>query len=435
MHKAKEAVLAQRHARILPRAAPSAMCYYSFHMWPFSGGDSKVSVDEKKVDELLSRGVTEAIVKEDLRKRLLSGDRLRVKLGIDPTSPDLHIGRAVSLLKLRDFQALGHQAVLIVGDFTAVIGDTSDKDAERPMLAQDVIEKNKQSYFEQAGKILDLSRVEMRYNSEWLKPLTYREIGEHADLFSVADFIARENVAKRLGAGKRVSLRELLYPLMQGYDSVAIRADVELGGMDQKFNVLAGRPMQEHFKQRPQNVVLNPLVDGTDGTKMSSSRGNVITLTAPASDMYGKVMSMADTQVDTYFEVCTRVPMQEVHEIEKGLADTTMHPKDAKMRLAREIVTLYHGVHAARAAEDSWVAAFSEGRAPEDVPEISVAIDTPLREALKGVVESTSELRRLVSAGAVSEVGGDSFITIDDKIDHTMTVRIGKHRFLKVTIK
>src|SRR3989338_6479351 len=219
-----------------------------------------VVADEKKIHELLSRGVSEVVVKEQLHKKLLSGERLRVKLGIDPTSPDLHIGRSIPLLKLRDFQQLGHQVVLIVGDFTAVIGDTSDKDAERPMLSQETIEKNKKSYFEQAGKILDLSQVEMRYNSEWLKPLNYRQIGEHADLFSVADFIARENIALRLKAGKRVSLRELLYPLMQGYDSVAVTADVELGGTDQKFNLLAGRVLQEHFGQEPQNVVIGPLI-------------------------------------------------------------------------------------------------------------------------------------------------------------------------------
>lgn len=177
-----------------------------------------VDTDEQKVDTLLSRGVAEAIVAEDLRAKLLSGRRLRVKLGIDPTSPDLHIGRAVSILKLRDFQQLGHQVVLIVGDFTAVIGDTSDKDAERPMLSRETIEKNKASYFKQVGKLIDLSQAELRYNSEWLEPLTYRDIGEHADLFSVSDFIARDNIARRLKEGRRVSLREVLYPLMQGYD-------------------------------------------------------------------------------------------------------------------------------------------------------------------------------------------------------------------------
>ena len=351
---------------------------------------------------------------------LLSGRQLRIKLGIDPTSPDLHIGRAIPLLKLRDFQELGHQIVLIVGDFTAVIGDTSDKEAERPMLAAETIEKNKKTYFDQAGKLLDLSKIEMRYNSEWLKPLTYRQIGEHADLFSVADFIARDNIARRLQAGKRVSLRELLYPLMQGYDSVAIKADVELGGTDQKFNVLAGRPMQQHFKQEPQNVILNPLIDGLDGTKMSSSKGNVITLTATPSDMYGKVMSMSDGQVVTYFELCTRVPMDEVARIVAG------HPKEAKMRLAREIVTLYHGKNAAAKAEADWVGTFSQGGVPADIPTVSRG---KLRDIVQGV--STSELRRLVEQGAVSSVlSGKKIESIDMEIADDV-IRIGKHKFIK----
>ena len=380
----------------------------------------KINTDEAAVATVLGRGVSEVIVKEDLRKKLLSGRQLRIKLGIDPTSPDLHIGRAIPLLKLRDFQELGHQIVLIVGDFTAVIGDTSDKEAERPMLAAETIEKNKKTYFDQAGKLLDLSKIEMRYNSEWLKPLTYRQIGEHADLFSVADFIARDNIARRLQAGKRVSLRELLYPLMQGYDSVAIKADVELGGTDQKFNVLAGRPMQQHFKQEPQNVILNPLIDGLDGTKMSSSKGNVITLTATPSDMYGKVMSMSDGQVVTYFELCTRVPMDEVARIVAG------HPKEAKMRLAREIVTLYHGKNAAAKAEADWVGTFSQGGVPADIPTVSRG---KLRDIVQGV--STSELRRLVEQGAVSSVlSGKKIESIDMEIADDV-IRIGKHKFIK----
>ena len=386
----------------------------------FFSRQPKVITDEKAIDELLTRGVSEVIVKDDLRAKLLSGKRLRIKLGIDPTSPDLHIGRAVPLLKLRDFQKLGHQIVLIVGDFTAVIGDTSDKDAERPMLEQETIERNKKSYFEQAGKLLDLSKVEMRYNSEWLKKLTYREIGEHADLFSVADFIARENIAKRLDAGKRVSLRELLYPLMQGYDSVAIKADVELGGTDQKFNVLAGRPLQQHFGQTPQNVVLSPLIDGLDGTKMSSSKGNVINLTAAPSDMYGKVMSMADEQLATYFEICTRVPVGEIAVILK------QHPKEAKMRLAREIVTMYHSKELAEKAQQDWENTFSKGEVPEDAPTIPAG---KLRDIVSDV--STSELRRLVEQGAVSYVGGEKITTIDEEVREG-TIRIGKHRFLKI---
>lgn len=387
----------------------------------FFSSTPTISTDEKKIDELLTRGVSEVIVKENLKKKLMSGERLRIKLGIDPTSPDLHLGRAVPLLKLRDFQDLGHQIVFIVGDFTAVIGDTSDKDSERPMLAQKTIEKNKKSYFDQAGKILDLSQVEMCYNSEWLKPLNYREIGEHANMFSVSDFIARENIALRLKDGKRVSLREVLYPLMQGYDSVAVKADVELGGTDQRFNLLAGRTMQEKLGQRPQNILMNPLIDGLDGTKMSSSRGNVITLTSAPADMYGKVMSMADNQLATYFEMCTRVPMDEVSEILK------LHPKDAKMRLAREIVTLYHGADAAGEAEAGFMK-------PDNAPEFAVARGATLRDIVGEIGVSTSELRRLVDAGAIETEVGEKLSSIDAELKDT-TLKIGKHRFLKITLK
>ncbi len=379
-----------------------------------------VSTDEAAISDLLTRGVSEVVVKESLEKKLRSGKQLRVKLGIDPTSPDLHIGRAVPLLKLRDFQQLGHQIVLIVGDFTAVIGDTSDKDAERPMLSREVIEKNKKSYFEQAGKILDLSKVEMRYNSEWLKKLTYREIGEHADLFSVADFIARDNIRRRLDAGKRVSLRELLYPLMQGYDSVAIEADVELGGSDQRFNVLAGRPLQEHFGQKPQDIVLNPLIDGLDGTKMSSSKGNVITLTASPSDMYGKVMSMGDAQVRTYFELCTRVPMKEVEEILKG------HPKEAKQRLAKEIVTIYHNKEAAEKASAGFMK-------PTNAPEISVTEGTRLRDIVDTLGVSMSELRRLVEQGAIEDASGTKVESVDVPLQ-SGALKVGKHRFFTIIV-
>lgn len=388
-----------------------------------------VVVDPHKIDNVLSRGVAETILEGGVRRKLLSGKRLRVKLGIDPTSPDLHIGRSIPLLKLHDFQQLGHQAVLIVGDFTATIGDTSDKDAERPMLTEDTIEKNKKTYFEQVGKILDLSQTELRYNSEWLKPLTYREIGEHADLFSVSDFIARDNIARRLEGGKRVSLRELLYPLMQGYDSVAVEADVELGGMDQKFNVLAGRPLQEHFKQPPQDILLTPLIDGLDGRKMSSSYGNTIALTAEPSDMYGKVMSMTDAQVPSYFELCTRVPMDEVSEVLLG------HPKEAKMRLAREIVTMYHGADAAQKAEDDWTKTFSEGGVPEGTPTHSYAKDTPMLLALSEALgESNASVRRLFQQGAISEVGGNTIHEPLTPITRPVTLRVGKHRFIKLVV-
>ena len=323
---------------------------------------------ERDIKELLTRGVSEIIGQKELEERLRSGKPMRIKLGIDPTSPNLHLGRSIPLLKLRDFQKLGHTIVFIVGDFTGIIGDTSDKDAERPMLSKETIDENKKSYFEQVGKIIDLSKAELYHNSEWLEKLTYREIGEQADCFSVSDFIARDNIARRLEAGKRVSLREILYPLMQGYDSVMVRADVELGGMDQKFNILSGRTLQQKYGQEPQSIILGPLIDGLDGRKMSSSWGNTISVSAEPSDMYGKVMSMVDAQILTYFTLCTRIPMEEVEEIRGKLESGELHPKEAKMKLAREIVRFYHGDEASEKAEENFIKTFSEKGVPIDLP-------------------------------------------------------------------
>jgi tyrosyl-tRNA synthetase len=389
-----------------------------------------VLVDEKKIDELLSRGVTEVIHHESLRKKLLSGKQLRVKLGIDPTSPSIHLGRTIPLLKLRDFQELGHQIVFIVGDFTSVIGDTSDKDAERPMLDRAVIEENKKQYYTQVAKILDIERVEFRYNSEWLEKLTYREIGEHADLFSVSDFISRENIAKRLEEGKRVSLREVLYPLMQGYDSVAIEADVEIGGTDQRFNLLAGRTLQPHFGQEPQDILMGPLVNGTDGRKMSSSWGNTITLQMEPYDMYGKVMSMADSEIITYFTVCTRVPQDEIHNHASKIQNGE-NPRDAKMALAREIVRMYHGADIAAGAEQNFIETFQKGGIPDDILEINA----PYIEALlaEGVVASKTELRRLLDEGGVRNTEtGEKYETLPESVTEPLTLKLGKRRFVKL---
>ncbi len=385
----------------------------------------------KAVEELVSRGVSEIIGKEALMQKLEAGKQLRVKLGIDPTSPHLHIGRAIPLLKLRDFQQLGHQVVFIIGDFTAVIGDTSDKDAERPMLTREEIEENMTSYFDQVGKLIDLSKAELRHNSEWLEALTYREIGEQADQFSVADFIARDNIERRLDAGKRVSLREVLYPMMQGYDSVAVEADVELGGTDQRFNLLAGRTLQEKYGQEPQSIIMNPLIEGLDGRKMSSSWGNVVPLTAPPSDMYGKIMSMGDDQVKTYFDLCTRVPLEEVEEILKA------HPKESKMRLAREIVKIYYGDDASLKAEAEFVSTFSEKGIPEELPTLTAEKGQKLVDVLvEGkVLASKTEWRRLVEEGAIKNA--ETLETIDSSdaiVDSTLVLRIGKHRFVRISL-
>jgi len=395
---------------------------------------AKVITDEQKIDELLSRGVAEAIVKEKLKEKLMSGKQLRIKLGIDPTSPDIHIGRAVSLLKLRDFQELGHKIVLIIGDFTGIIGDTSDKDSERPMIDKKIIDQNKKSYFEQVGKIVDIKNAELRYNSEWLSKLKYGDIGTHADVFSVADFVARENIAKRLKAGSRVSLREILYPLMQGYDSVAVQADVEIGGTDQKFNLLAGRALQVRYGQAPQDILMSPIIAGLDGRKMSSSWGNTINLMAKSEDMLGKVMSLKDESIIEYFMLCTRMPLLEVGEMASAIRRGE-NPRDIKMKLAREIVTLYHGQKKALSAEQTFVETFREGKIPENIPNVSTD-DVPNALVTLKLVPSKSELTRLMKAGGVRNAEtGEKIFTLSVSRTKPTIIRIGKRHFVKLTPK
>lgn len=393
---------------------------------------SKVITDEQKIEELLTRGVAEVIDKEHLRKRLLSGEQLRIKLGIDPTSPNLHLGRSIPLLKLRDFQDLGHQVVFIVGDFTGEIGDTSDKESERPMLTKETIQENLQTYVEQAGKILDLEKAEIRHNSEWLGKLGLSELSKLADAFSLADFNARENIKKRLEAGKRVSFREALYPLFQGYDSVAVEAQVELGGTDQRFNVLAGRRIQPLYNQEPQDILMNNLILGTDGRKMSSSWGNTINLTDEPNDMFGKVMGVPDDLIETYFIHCTREPLSAVQEFLKS-----ENPRDAKLALAKALVTLYHGEAEAKAAEEYFINTFSKGELPENVEELALEAGVLLIDVLVtfGLATSKSDARRKIEQGGVS-IDGEKITDVNAQISsepNGKILKVGKKDFRKLT--
>lgn len=386
---------------------------------------------ETKIDELLSRGVSEVIDREHLKKRLLAGEKLRVKFGIDPTSPNIHIGRAVPLLKLRDFQELGCEIVFIVGDFTGTIGDTSDKESERPMLDEETVRKNMETYTIQAAKILDLSGVEVQFNSTWLAKLDYREILLQADAFSLHEFISRENIRKRLDEGKRISLRELLYPLMQGHDSVVMKADVEVGGSDQWFNLLAGRKLQERAGQSPQDILTMGLILGTDGRKMSSSWGNTINLLDEPNDMFGKVMSIPDELIGSYFVHCTRVPMEEVGEITK--AD---NPRDAKVRLAKEIVALYHGADEAAKAEEYFVNTFSKGEIPENIAEAKVEAGMKLVDLIVslGFAGSKGDARRKIEQGGV-ELDGEKITDPNFSVvaSHSGKVfKVGKKDFVKI---
>lgn len=389
------------------------------------------STDPKKINELLTRGVDEVIVRADLEKKLKAGKPLRIKLGIDPTSPNLHIGRSIPLLKMRDFQQLGHKLVFIVGDGTGVIGDTSDKESERPMLAKKQVEQNMKNYVAQAGKIIDIKKCEVRYNSEWLSKLGYNEIGEQAEQFSLHEFNARENIKKRLDAGTRVSLRELLYPLMQGYDSVAVTADVELGGTDQRFNLLAGRTLQEFYSQEPQNIVMSPLLEGTDGRKMSSSWGNTIDLTAEPNDMFGKVMTIPDNLIIKYFTLTTRVPMETVSEYEQAMKSGA-NPRDIKIKLGRALVEFYHSAKAAAAAEEYFVNTFKNKEVPSDVPELKpTAYDIITVLVESKLCSSKTDARRAIEQGGV-HVGGHTIKDFGAMVKGGDVVQKGKRFFVKV---
>jgi tyrosyl-tRNA synthetase len=387
-------------------------------------------METNEIEDLLSRCVSEVIDTDHLKKQLSSGKKLRVKLGIDPTSPNIHIGRAVALWKLRAFQELGHTAVLIVGDFTGLVGDTSDKDAERPMLDEKIVKENLKSYFDQAFKILDPKKTETYYNSEWLKKLGFVEIAQMADLFSLHEFAARENIAKRMKEGKRVSLRELMYPIMQGYDSVAVKADVELGGTDQRFNLLAGRTIQPMYGQESQDILMTNLMEGTDGRKMSSSWGNVINITDEPNDMFGKVMSIKDDLIEKYFEYMTRLPMDKIREITSELKNGS-NPRDIKKRLGLEIVTLYHGPEAALGAQTEWEKVFSNKEKPTDIEEMKVSSENIVEVMVETkLATSKSEAKRLLEQNGVKV--DDMVATEETKIQSGNLIQVGKRKFVKI---
>jgi tyrosyl-tRNA synthetase len=385
------------------------------------------------IQELLTRGVREVIDESRLKSRLAGKKKLRVKLGIDPTSTKVHIGRAVVLWKLRIFQELGHKVVFINGDFTGLIGDTSDKESERPMLTEAQVKNNMKTYLKQIGKIVDLNKIEVHNNSKWLKKLKYLEIGKQADQFSLHEFISRDNIARRLNAGKRVSLREVLYPLMQGYDSVVVKADVELGGTDQRFNLLSGRSLQRMYGQEPQDIMTFELLEGTDGRKMSSSWGNVINIIDEPNDMFGKTMAINDALIIRYFMMATKVPLKKVAEYQTALAEGA-NPRDIKLKLAEEITTLYHGQKAALSARNEFIRVFSEKEKPSDIPSVKVSSKNIVDILVEtGLSQSKSEARRLIMQGAVRL--NDMPITERDALIDVVSgsvLQAGKRKFVKL---
>ncbi len=388
---------------------------------------------------VIQSGAANLVPVAGLREKLERGKPLRAKLGVDPTAPDLHLGHAVPLRKLRQFQDLGHTVVLIIGDFTALIGDPSGRNSTRPPLTLGDIERNADTYIEQAFKILDADKTELRRNSEWLGKIDFEMILRLTSQFTVARILERDDFSKRYAEQKPISLHEFLYPVMQAYDSVAIEADIELGGTDQLFNLLAGRELMEKFGVEPQCALTLPLLEGTDGVqKMSKSYGNYIGLTDCADEMFGKVMSIPDELMIKYFRLCTAVPVEEIDSIESDLANGSEHPNLLKRRLAREIVSVYHSDQQAAEAEAGFDRVFKNHEAPEEVPEfvVDLADDVYLPGLLHqlGLAPSASEGRRLIDGGGV-RVDGEALeprtYNVARAYIQGRIVQVGKRRFAR----
>lgn len=390
------------------------------------------------LQEILTRGVAEIIIREELEERLRSGDKLRLKQGFDPSKPDLHIGHAVGLRKLRQFQELGHTVVLVVGDWTAQIGDPSGRDESRQMLTREEVLANAETYMNQFFKVVDREKTEVRWQSEWYEGFGLSDVFKLTSRFTLAQMLAHETFRRRYEGGMPITLMEMMYPLLQAYDSVAIEADVEFGGMDQKFNNLAGRELQQSLGQRPQDVFLVPLLIGTDGRKMSKSFGNTIDFDEPPEEMYGRVMSLSDEVLMDYFWLVTDVPGDELKEIEEVLKQGA-NPRDYKMRLGREIVTQFHGEKAASEAEEHFVRVFQQQELPEDMPEVKIASRINIIEAIieADMARSRSEARRLIEQGGVY-LDGERVEDIDTSVDggiNGQVLRVGRRRFARLIAK
>lgn len=389
-----------------------------------------------KIQELLTRGVEKIIVKENLEKKLEQGEKLNLKFGIDPTGSQIHIGHMVVIRKLRAFQELGHTVTIIVGDYTARIGDPTGRDKMREPLTEKQVYDNLKTYKNQFGKILDPQKTKYIYQSEWFDKANLKDILEWAGIFTVQQMIDRDMYQRRLKKGHPIGLHEFLYPLMQGYDSVAIKADVEFGGRDQEFNLLIGRTMQEHFGQKPQDILTTKLLVGTDGRKMSKTYNNYISVTENPFNMFGKVMSAIDDVIIDYFILATDVPLEEIKKIERGIKNKTLNPKDAKARLAREIVSIYHGKKEAQKAQEEFEKVFKNKQKPSDMPKHKLKKSKyTLPELLldSKLVKSKSEAKRIIEQKGVrvnDKIMDDWKIEIEPKTG--TIIQVGKRKFVKL---
>jgi tyrosyl-tRNA synthetase len=388
-----------------------------------------------EINSLLTRGVAEVIVERELRERLATGTPLRLKQGFDPTKPDMHIGHAVGLRKLRQFQELGHQVVLIVGDWTAQIGDPSGRDETRTRLSAEEVRANAETYMQQFFSVVDRERTEVRWQSEWFGEFKLANALDLAGRFTLAQMLSHDTFRKRYDAGSPLTILELMYPMLQAYDSVAIHADVEFGGTDQKFNILAGRELMSQLGMTPQQVLLVPLIPGTDGRKMSKTFNNSIDLSMPPAEMFGRVMSMGDDVLPLYFEVLSDLPEPELAEARSALAAGTVNPRDLKMQLAKVIVAQFHDAAAANEAEAAFVRQFVQRELPTDIPEYPLTEPSALIDLLVAaqLASSKGEARRLIDGGGV-RVAGEKV----DNYDYQLTpgagvvVQVGRRKFVRV---
>jgi tyrosyl-tRNA synthetase len=390
------------------------------------------TTDPARAFELITRGV-EVKTPEALRAKLAKGKRLRVKLGADPTSKDLHLGHAIVLRKMRLFQDLGHQAVLIIGDYTAQVGDPTGKSATRPILSGDEVKKNAQTYIDQIGKIVDVPKLEVRWNGEWFSKLQFLDVIKLAAKFTVARLLERDDFQKRMKEQQPLGFHELMYPMMQAYDSVMVEADIELGGTDQLFNLLAGRGLQPDFGQEPQVCITSPLLVGLDGAKkMSKSYDNYVGIAEPPEQQYGKSMSIPDALMRDWYTLCTEVPLAEVEQILAG------HPNEAKKRLAHEIVRTYHGDAGAERGAEHFRKTVVEKAVPDEMPEHVVATSPVwIVELLRGAFKlSGSDARRLVQQGAVS-VDGAAIADVDHKVEvrDGQVLKAGKRQYSRLKLR
>lgn len=404
---------------------------------------SRVSIDDQVATLMHGSEFGDDDLKEfmacELRRRLAEAEKqgrgLRVYCGYDVTGPDLHLGHTVTMRKLRQFQDLGHNAIIVVGTFTTLIGDASDRDTARTIRGIEEIRKDAQTYAGQAFRILDRQRTPVRYNHEWLGQLSFRDVIEFGSLFTVQQFLARDNFSNRYDRGDAIWLREFLYPLAQGYDAVALNTDVQLGATEQLFNLMAGRKLQEHFGQRPQVCITLPILVGTDGKmRMSKSTGNYIGITERPEEKYGKVMSLPDDVMPSYVDLVTRWPLSKIRELKQGLADGSIHPMEAKKRLAWEIVSSYDGDAAADAAADHFARVHQRKELPLEMPEFAITERMAIVDILfqADLCRSKSEAQRLIKQGGV-KLNGGTVTDIDTIVEPVgAVIQVGKRRFIRL---